>query len=159
MHEIVQLLAVECQQPIVVMKRGIILNMAKTEEKIAFSKRLAELCEEKGLKDRGRQTALRKVCGLKQQSVNKWFNGEAVPEYENSVALCKYFNCHYEWLMTGRGEKYMEPTAIKTERDIETEEFVEVLRKLPNDDFRQVTSTGQNLAVYLISKKHENNGN
>lgn len=158
MHEIVQLSAVECQQPIVVMKKGIILNMAKTEEKIAFSKRLAELCDDKGLKDRGRQQALKKVCGLTQQSVNKWFNGEAVPEYENGVALCKFFNCHYEWFMTGRGDKYMEPTTIKTERDIETEEFFAVLRKLPNDDFHQVKSTGQDLAIYLIEKKQRNNG-
>lgn len=132
--------------------------MAKTEEKIEFSKRLAELCNDKGLKSRGRQAALMKVCKLKQQSVSKWFNGEAVPEYENAVSLCRYFNCRFEWFMTGRGEKYMEPTMIRTGRDIEIDEFSGLLRELPEDDFQQVKSTGQNLAVYLIEKKQEKNG-
>ncbi|MBS0424587.1 MAG: helix-turn-helix transcriptional regulator [Proteobacteria bacterium] len=82
-----------------------IKSMAKNEQKIAFSKRLDDLCKEKGLPLRGRQKILAKLCDLKQQSVSKWFNEEAIPQHEHSVILCEFFNVLYDWFLTGRGEK------------------------------------------------------
>ena len=99
-----------------------------------------------------------KLTNTRQQSVSKWFNGKAIPEYDHAIQLCKYFNVKFEWFMTGRGDKYMDPVDINTQRNIETKKFIDLLNQLPNDDFRQVTYVGQDLATYLLEKQKEHNG-
>lgn len=85
---------------------GYHLKMANSIEKQYFSKRLIELCENKNLPLRGRQSVLKKLCGVKQQSVSKWFNAEAIPEYEHCLKLCDYFGVNFEWFIAGKGNKY-----------------------------------------------------
>jgi hypothetical protein len=77
---------------------------------IQFSKRLIELCDEKGLKPFGRQAALTRVIGaaglkVTQPSVKKWFDAEAIPDMDKCIVLAKWAKVSFEWLMTGRGEK------------------------------------------------------
>jgi len=91
--------------------------MVTSTEKRLFSERLKELCQEKGLPERGRQATLKRVCGLSQQSVSKWFNAEAIPEYEHCLKLCKYFSVNYEWLLTGNG--------IKRQKDVTDDDFMQ----------------------------------
>lgn len=85
--------------------------MANSIEKQLFSNRLINLCDEKGLAERGRQTVLKKICGVTQQSVSKWFHAEAIPEYEQCLKLCNYFNVNFEWLLRGTGIKRNEISA------------------------------------------------
>lgn len=130
--------------------------MANNDEKILFSNRLNELCEEKNLPEDGRQQILKAVCKTTQQAVSKWFLGEAVPKHENRIALCEYFNVKYEWLATGRGVKRDNTLELVPKRELEIEEFITLLRQLPENDFHQVTDVGQNLARYLLKGKTKN---
>lgn len=84
--------------------------MATSEEKISFSKRLNELCDDKNLPLHGRQSIIKEYFrsrGIKmsQESVRKWLMSESVPRHENKIILCEYFNATYEWLSTGHGTK------------------------------------------------------
>lgn len=79
-------------------------------EKQLFVKRLVELAEELGYPEHGRQTQLAKRYGLAQPSVRKWFTGEAMPSHEIAVDLCRRSLISYEWLMTGRGPKFLLPS-------------------------------------------------
>lgn len=76
-------------------------------ERQQFVERLTDIVELLKYPAHGRQTALALRYKLKQPSVRKWFTGEAMPHYEIALDLCKRALVSYEWLMTGRGEKYV----------------------------------------------------
>lgn len=76
-------------------------------ERQQFVDRLTNIVELLKYPAHGRQTALALRYKLKQPSVRKWFTGEAMPHYEIAADLCKRALVSYEWLMTGRGDKYM----------------------------------------------------
>lgn len=80
-------------------------SMAMTEEKRLFLARLIEITTVLGYPERGRQTMLAKHYKVTQGACRKWFAGEAMPIYEIQRDLCVRAGYHYEWLMTGRGEK------------------------------------------------------
>ena len=81
-------------------------------ERQQFVERLIDIVELLRYPFHGRQTALALRYKLKQPSVRKWFTGEAMPSYEIAIDLCKRALVSYEWLMTGRGEKYVLPSEM-----------------------------------------------
>jgi len=73
---------------------------------LAFSKRLREICAEKRLKPYGQQAALARLVGISQPGVKRWFDGAVMPETPRLIFLAKWAGVTYEWLSTGRGDKY-----------------------------------------------------
>lgn len=73
----------------------------------AFSDRLNELLDARGFapKHQGRQVQLAKAVGLSQKAVRKWLEAEGMPELTRLIELAVRFNCHLEWLATGRGPR------------------------------------------------------
>jgi hypothetical protein len=91
-------------------KPMIILAMKKLHTD--FAERLAEICLDRGLKPHGRQAGLvrmMKTHGLQvtQPGVKKWFDGEAIPDTDKCIELAIWSGVQFEWLMTGRGRKYI----------------------------------------------------
>lgn len=72
----------------------------------AFAERLIEISQDKGLKERGRQADLARLCKVTQPAVKKWFDAEALPGMEHCLTLAEWANVCFEWLMTGRGPKH-----------------------------------------------------
>lgn len=108
---IIQLMVVNSQQLIVVDEKNMINDMERDDEKALFAKRLNELCDDKSLPTRGRQTILKdhfikNNIKMSQESTRKWLKGETILIHENKIVLCQYFKANYEWLATGNGEKY-----------------------------------------------------
>ncbi len=78
-----------------------------TEEKRLFLQRLTDLVNELGYPEHGRQTQLAAHYKVTQGAARKWFAAETMPGYEICADLCKRAQVQYEWLMTGRGPKYL----------------------------------------------------
>lgn len=78
------------------------------EERRKFAERFTEIAAQLGYEGHGRQTRLAEHYGKKQPSVKKWFDGDAQPDYEICVDMCRRAKVRYEWLMTGRGPKSLE---------------------------------------------------
>jgi transcriptional regulator with XRE-family HTH domain len=79
-----------------------------TEQRlIDFSARLNELLDARAFaaKHQGRQVALAKEVGLSQKAVRKWLEAEGMPELTRLIELAVRFDCHLEWLATGRGPR------------------------------------------------------
>lgn len=124
--------------------------------KTDFAARLNHLLDEAGIPEKfdGRQVALAKIVGLTQKGVRKWLEGEGMPTLERCIQLANHFGVHTEWLVSGRGEKYVNGTGL-------------ALSELP-DDVRQETIdfltfklqrqfTGDQLARYLRWLDHIRN--
>lgn len=86
------------------------------EERLKFAERFNEIAKQLGYEGHGRQTKLATYYKKKQPSVKKWFDGEAMPDYEICVDLCKRARVHYEWLMTGRGPKSIDEYLVDNPR-------------------------------------------
>lgn len=86
--------------------------MQESSVKGSFAERLNELCDEHGLppKGRGRQVAVAKMFDLSQKGARKWLEGEGLPTLENSIEIARRFGVQTEWLLTGRGDKYVTET-------------------------------------------------
>lgn len=82
------------------------------EERLKFAQRFTEVAAILGYEGHGRQSQLARYYNLKQPSVKKWFDGEAMPEYEICVDLCKRARVHFEWFMTDRGPKSIDEVSI-----------------------------------------------
>jgi hypothetical protein len=80
-----------------------------TPEKLAFVERLEEVVRLLEYPKHGRQTQIAVRYKIKQPSVKQWFDGRAMPSYEIALDLCRRAMVGYEWLMSGRGEKYIAP--------------------------------------------------
>lgn len=86
-----------------------------------------------------------------QQRLYNW-SIRGIPAKEIDPLSDKY-DCNPRWLRNKIGEMNLNNAVeLITKRDKEIAEFNEILRKLPDDDFHQVTGVGQNLAHYLIEK-------
>jgi len=68
-----------------------------------FAKRLIQLCEEKGLPERGRQAELARVCHCKNSSANKWFNAVSLPDAANLLVIAEWGKTSVDWLLSGKG--------------------------------------------------------
>jgi len=71
-----------------------------------FAKRLIQLCEEKGLPERGRQAELARVCHCKPSSANKWFNAVSLPDAANLLVIADWGKTTVDWLLSGRGRAH-----------------------------------------------------
>lgn len=86
--------------------------MKNAEVKSAFAQRLNELCAESDdipKKYEGIQVALGKRFGVSQKAARKWLEGEGMPTFAKCIEIAKWGKVHTEWLLTGRGPKYLEP--------------------------------------------------
>lgn len=77
-------------------------------EKAKFIERLIVVCDVLCYDPKKRQTQLANKYGIKQPSTRKWFTGESMPSYEIATDLCRRSKVAYEWLMTGRGQKFVD---------------------------------------------------
>jgi transcriptional regulator with XRE-family HTH domain len=86
--------------------------MQESSIKSSFSERLNELCDEHGLppKGKGRQVAVAKMFNLSQKGARKWLEGEGLPTLERTIEIASRFGVQTEWLLTGRGDKYITET-------------------------------------------------
>jgi transcriptional regulator with XRE-family HTH domain len=73
-----------------------------------FASRLIEACEDKGLPERGRQTALAKQFGVSQQAARKWLDGESFPEVDKVIAMAEWLEVNVNWLLQGVGAKSLD---------------------------------------------------
>lgn len=80
-------------------------SMSTSTVKTAFASRLKELCDEEGLPEHGRQTALAKRFDVSQQAVKKWLSGESLPELEKLILLANWARVNVSWLAQGVGPK------------------------------------------------------
>jgi transcriptional regulator with XRE-family HTH domain len=76
----------------------------------AFAKRLEQICDEKGLPQRGRQAELARMCSIKPSSVNKWFSAVSLPDPENLLKIADWAGTTVDWLVYGRGSR--SPVAV-----------------------------------------------
>ncbi|MGD8105661.1 LexA family protein [Pantoea sp. FN0302] len=67
----------------------------------AFSARLIEACNRKGLEAHGRGVTLARVLSVTPRAVGKWLNGEAMPRDGKMQALADYLDVSREWLHLG----------------------------------------------------------
>ena len=111
-------------------------NFDMSPERQQFIDRLIDIVELLKYPAHGRQTALALRYKLKQPSVRKWFTGEAMPNYEIAIDLCKRALVSYEWLMTGRGDKYQ---LSKEMLDPQILAANKVMQKLGPTELAQVT--------------------
>ena len=98
-------------------------------EKQKFIERLEQVCLILGLDPKRKQTPLAIMFNIKQPSVRKWFTGESVPSYEYIVELCKKTKVAHEWLMTGRGPKFVDLSADLT-KDYEIASLIQTAHML-----------------------------
>lgn len=86
-----------------------------------------------------------------QQLLYNW-SKRGIPAKEIDP-LSDKFECNPRWLKNKIGEMPLNNSVkLATKRDKQIAEFNEILKKLPEDDFHQVTGVGQNLANYLLEK-------
>jgi hypothetical protein len=83
--------------------------MKVDSEKQAFAARLNEALDNIGVpkKHDGRQGAVGKMFEVSQKGARKWLEGEGFPTVDICIAIATRTGVHYEWLMTGRGPKFL----------------------------------------------------
>lgn len=83
-------------------------NPAKELIYADFAERLNAICDENGMPVRGRPQALARMTGLKSyKGAEKWLKGYSMPDVPHGTALAIGLGVYFEYLMTGRGPKYM----------------------------------------------------
>lgn len=89
-----------------------------------FADRLNELLDDSGVprKFGGRQGIVGKMFGVGQKGARKWLEGEGLPKLETCIEMATRFGVHLEWLMTGRGEKWIAGHAPENPIDLLTDE-------------------------------------
>lgn len=90
-------------------KSGLSLAYSKHMEYKDFAQRLNGLRIDKGIKN---QKILAKWLGVSTSIVSEWLRGEKIPSHERAIMIAGKFECSLEWLMTGKGGKYLDETAI-----------------------------------------------
>jgi transcriptional regulator with XRE-family HTH domain len=75
----------------------------KDEEKMAFSKRLHEICEEMELPvlNKGLQQELARIFNVRYQSTQKWLDGTGYPVKDKAQRIASWAGVTFDWLMTG----------------------------------------------------------
>lgn len=79
--------------------------MNRPDARHQFAARLHELCTEKNLPERGRQTLLARQFGVSQQAVKKWLDGLTYPEMDTIIAIAEWADVNVNWLLQGAGPK------------------------------------------------------
>lgn len=104
-------------------------NVVNEREKIEFADRLNTICDERGIPPKGqaRQVTLAKILQVSQKGARKWLEGEGFPSTARAIEIARWGRVSYEWLMTGRGNKY--PTTEVKER---TAQALQIFDTLPD---------------------------
>lgn len=106
------------------------LTPVKNQVTAAFAARLAQLCDEKGLPIRGRQTLLGKAMNVTPNAARKWLLGDGLPELDMAVQLAQWGEVNVLWLLQGSGPK-------RTPFDVKSLILDEALHALPKDAAHQ----------------------
>ncbi len=61
------------------------------------------------------QADLARALSKDTSTISKWWNGEMIPGPKNTRLISEYFGCDYDWLKTGTGEPYPQPTTDTAE--------------------------------------------
>ncbi len=98
--------------------------MQQGTKKSAFSARLNELLDEAGVPNKfeGRQVVVGKMFGVTQKGARKWLEGEGLPTLEKCIEIAERFGVHTEWLLSGRGPKWISGSPPENLIDILPEE-------------------------------------
>lgn len=67
---------------------------------------MRELCDDKGLPARGRQTRLGERFKVSQQAARKWLDGVNYPDMKTIVAIAEWAEVNVNWLLQGQGPKH-----------------------------------------------------
>lgn len=99
--------------------------MTDADERALFAARLNELCVDMHMPERGRQTQLAAKFGVTPKGARKWLTGAGLPELQVIIAIAKWAQVNFEWMITGRGPK--------RGNLVDTTDLVvgEMMRKLP----------------------------
>jgi len=89
------------------------LQTVMKDARHSFAERLAQICEDRDLRPHGRQAGLVRILkerGIEvtQPAVKKWFDAEVLPDTEKCIELAQWAGVCFEWLMTGRGPKFID---------------------------------------------------
>jgi hypothetical protein len=103
----------------------------QTDEKLAFAKRLNEICDDKRMPGHGRQTEVARIFGVGPKAARKWLVGDGFPEMELAIRIAKWANVSFNWLMAGTGPKR------EGYADTKTVVLGEVIESLPGDNGQQ----------------------
>lgn len=117
------------------------LNTTMNPDRLKFAERFNEIACELGYEGHGRQTNLARHYGLQQPSVKKWFDGDAMPEYEICKDLAIRARVHFEWLMTGRGPKSVDEYPISDPRIAHVLKLMEAMPEYKVDQAVKIMDT------------------
>lgn len=125
--------------------------LARMDEKMAFSNRLNELCDDMGIPPKGenRQQTLGKLFTVSQNGARKWLEGEGFPSTERMIAVAKWGKVSFEWLATGRGTKHLPTTATRPE-------IVRLLHAAEDIPSYKVDQTIKIMAAIAVEGDHPN---
>ncbi len=112
------------------------MNEKREEIKMRFGENLKKLRTRKKLS----QEELAEKIGVSRQSVSKWETGEAYPEMNNILTLCKIFHCHINDLVN---DTILDSHALD-------EEIKENVVKLKEE--QQKKMKGLSKAIYILAK-------
>lgn len=82
-----------------------------------FPERVREVLESAGV---NQSQAMRKL-GTAYTTVTKWVNGKGTPSIANIVPLAELGGVHIEWLITGKGPKYVDKALNAADETTERE--------------------------------------
>lgn len=85
---------------------AIIVRMNGSERIPGFGQRVQEVLDAAGI---NRSQAMRRL-GVAYTTLTKWVEGENVPNVANVIPLAELGGVHIEWLITGQGPKYVDPS-------------------------------------------------
>lgn len=97
-----------------------------------FQARLIELCDERDLPARGRQTQLAKEFGVVPNTARKWLLGEGLPELEMIIRIANWAEVNVLWLLQGIGPKKLSDVSVPAAA------LFDVLYELPSEAVREV---------------------
>jgi transcriptional regulator with XRE-family HTH domain len=126
---------------------GVIVRWMSHEIYAGFARRLGQLCEEKGLPERGRQAELARICNIKPSSVNKWFSAVSLPDAANLLTIADWGRTSVDWLLSGRTHKEaQEPVQEFALAWLSVEEITLV------SNYRLCTQASKHLVLDVVAK-------
>jgi len=87
------------------------------------------------------QTAVAKVCGITQPSVQRWAKGRNAPTLKQAIRFCLKTGVCVEWIYTGRGPKHPEAKPGST-----TEAVLQIFHALDEDGRKEVLRHAEYIA-------------
>ena len=94
------------------------------------------------------QTAVAKVCGITQPSVQRWAVGENLPTLKQAVRFGMKTGVCVEWIYTGRGPKHPEAKPGST-----TEAVLQIFHALDEDAQEEVLRHARYIASRNVDKR------